>query len=333
MKFNFGQMKEKGTVPRTPKPGMDSLYRECPEARAMRMRAYRCGAALLVVAVMIVFSVSMAFGAPGEMPSEAGYPDLRILTAHPSNPSIGQEVIVLARFRYETAPRSGSVSAELLNASGGVLREVRGIPAVLETPMEPGRESEWTFKARFVAEPAGIRVRFSWTGWDGVYRTAGTALQVGGAEDPGDAGGLVEYRVIRDATRDGDEMRTEGVFSSKPDEDSVRLIIERRGPFSGLYDDRVVLPDRSFWKDGQSGGTARWVERFEFTAEQGRWRMKLRWRVNGREYERTKKFSVTKDVNGTESVGGCSMGWSGALLLLLVPAMVGSRMFRPAVKR
>ena len=141
------------------------------------------------------------------------------------------------------------------------------------------------------------------------------ALSVGGNGTNLGGGGLVSWRVTRDARHDGDEMRTNALFERKPDPDSVRLIIERRGLFSGLYDDRTLYPEREGYEDGRYGG--RWSVRFEFTAEQGRHRMKLRWRMNGTEYEHIEKFSVD---DGTLGSNGCDAGASGLTgLLALAP--------------
>ena len=76
--------------------------------------------------------------------------------------------------------------------------------------------------------------------------------------------------------------------------------------FSGLYDDRTLYPEREGCEDGQYGG--RWSVRFEFTAERGRHRMKLRWRMHGTEYEHIEKFSVD---DGTLGSNGCDTGASG----------------------
>lgn len=247
-------------------------------------------------------------------------------TASPQSPSAGQDVMVMARFKPDMRPRQGSVTLTLLGRDGGVVREwgERELNPAFLTPVEGGT-GEWLYRASFTAQPGYAELRLAWrpsNGSDqGDPERAVLTLSVGGNGTPLGGGGLVSWRVTRDARHDGDEMRTNALFERQPDSDSVRLIIERRGLFSGLYDDRTLYPEREGYEDGRYGG--RWSVRFEFTAERGRHRMKLRWRMDGTEYEHIEKFSVDDGALGSN---GCDAGASGLLgLSALAPLALRRR--------
>ena len=234
--------------------------------------------------------------------------------------------MVMARFKPDMRPRQGSVTLTLLGRDGGVVREwsERELNPASLTPVEGGT-GEWLYRASFTAQPGHAELRLAWRPSNGSDAAdperAVLTLSVGGNGTPLGGGGLVSWRVTRDARHDGDEMRTNALFERQPDPDSVRLIIERRGLFSGLYDDRTLYPEREGYEDGRYGG--RWSVRFEFTAEQGRHRMKLRWRMNGTEYEHIEKFSVD---DGTLGSNGCDAGASGLTgLLALAPLALRRR--------
>lgn len=269
---------------------------------------------------ILAVCASASVAVPPRAAAEPYRTDLIGFTASPQSPSAGQDVMVMARFKADMRPRQGSVTLTLLGRDGGVVREwsERELTPASLTPVEGG-PGEWLYRASFTAQPGYAELRLAWRPSNGSDAAdperAVLTLSVGGnGTDPG-GGGLVSWRVTRDARYDGDEMRTNALFERQPDPDSVRLIIERRGLFSGLYDDRTLYPEREGYEDGRYGG--RWSVRFEFTAEQGRHRMKLRWRMNGTEYEHIEKFSVD---DGTLGSNGCDAGASGLTgLLALAP--------------
>ena len=269
---------------------------------------------------ILAVCASASVAVPQRAAAEPYRTDLIGFTASPQSPSAGQDVMVMARFKADMRPRQGSVTLTLLGRDGGVVREwsERELNPASLTPVEGGT-GERLYRASFTAQPGHAELRLAWrpsNGSDsGNPERAVLALSVGGNGTNLGGGGLVSWRVTRDARYDGDEMRTNALFERQPDPDSVRLIIERRGLFSGLYDDRTLYPEREGYEDGRYGG--RWSVRFEFTAEQGRHRMKLRWRMNGTEYEHIEKFSVD---DGTLGSNGCDAGFSGLPgLLALAP--------------
>ena len=153
--------------------------------------------------------------------------------------------MVMARFKPDMRPRQGSVTLTLLGRDGGVVREwsERELNPAFLTPVEGGT-GEWLYRASFTAQPGYAELRLAWRPSNGSDQAdperAVLTLSVGGNGTPLGGGGLVSWRVTRDARHDGDEMRTNALFERQPDPDSVRLIIERRGLFSGLYDDRTL---------------------------------------------------------------------------------------------
>lgn len=269
---------------------------------------------------ILAVCASASVAVPPRAAAEPYRTDLIGFTASPQSPSAGQDVMVMARFKADMRPRQGSVTLTLLGRDGGVVREwsERELTPAFLTPVEDG-PGEWLYRASFTAQPGYAELRLAWRPSNGSDAAdperAVLTLSVGGNGTDLGGGGLVSWRVTRDARYDGDEMRTNALFERQPDPDSVRLIIERRGLFSGLYDDRTLYPEREGYEDGRYGG--RWSVRFEFTAEQGRHRMKLRWRMNGTEYEHIEKFSVD---DGTLGSNGCDAGASGLTgLLALAP--------------
>ena len=236
--------------------------------------------------------------------------EIGVLEAYPKNPSIGQNVSVLARFRLPNVPNAGTFRSELFDENGRVMRSWSNLkPSTLTSP---NGVSEQIYQMDFEASNETAYLVASWLNSSGLLQRKTINFSVGGLPGNGGSDGFLSFVVVRDATRDGDEMRTDAFFSLNPDYGSIKMIIEKRGFLSGLFDDRTIAPD---WvhTDGN-----RIRARFEFTAEQGRWRMKLRWRVNGTEYERTEKFSVNKDSKGNYTLGGgCNTGFAGILFLPL----------------
>lgn len=288
------------------------------------------------VAVLSFLGIAGIFASPVPSTAETYRPDLIAFTASPQNPSIGQETTVLARFKSDQRPRQGTVVLMLLDRAGRTLREwqERDLNPAFLTPIEGGA-SEWIYRVSFTAQREYAELRLTWKSSYGYEydspRRVSLTLSVGGsAADVGGSGGLVNWRITRDARRDGDEMRTAATFTRRPDPDSVRLIIERRGLFSGLYDDRTIYPEWEGYENGRNGYENgygdRWRVRFEFTAEKGRHRMKLRWRVDGTEYEHIDNFRVDDGILGDS--GGCDAGLGMLGCLVLVPALLGVRRAR-----
>lgn len=291
---------------------------------------------LMVRAAIWSFIGVLSAFVPSAPAAETYRPDLIAFTASPQSPSVGQETTVLARFKADQRPRQGTVTLTLLDRAGRTVREwsERELSSAFLTPVEGGA-SEWLYRVSFAAQREYAELRLEWKSAYGyehdVVQRASLALSVGGdSADVGGTGGLVNWRITRDARRDGDEMKTSATFSLRPDPDSVRLIIERRGLFSGLYDDRTIYPEWEGYENGRDRYDGsygdRWKVRFEFTAEQGRHRMKLRWRVNGTEYEHIDNFRVDDGILGDS--GGCDagFGWLGlSVAAVLLPIRRGKR--------
>ena len=252
----------------------------------------RCAVILVLILALLLSVISMAFAGS--------------LESYPKNPSIGQDVTVLARFPLPYVPASRTFRADLFDENGRVMRSWNDLEPSVLTP--PNGVSEQLYRMEFEASHETSYLTASWIDSRGLLQKEKVSFSVGGLPGNGGPDGFLSFNIVRDATRDGDEMRTDALFSFRPGYGSIRMVIEKRGFLSGLYDDRTIAPDGVY----SEGNRIR--ARFEFTAEQGRWRMKLRWRVNGTEYERTENFSVNKDSQGNYTAGGgCNTGVAGVV--------------------